>query len=76
MQPEEPPAETRSLAEQRLDLERLQMSDPARYALQSTQEQLDKVLAQQLELGEIDDMGRQMRNAKGEIIPPNKRRTW
>lgn len=75
MPPDTSPEETKSLAEQRLDLERLQMSDPQKYALQSTQDQLDKLLAEQLERGEIDEMGRQMRNAKGEIIPPNKRRT-
>lgn len=66
--------EPKSLAEQRMDLERLQMSDPARYALQCTQAQLDKVISAQLERGEIDEMGRQMRNANGEVIPAHKRR--
>jgi hypothetical protein len=73
MQPETPTA-AKSLAEQRLDLERLQMSDPARYALQSTQERLDKVLAEQLERGEIDEHGRPMKDASGKIIPPYRRR--
>ena len=71
---EEQLAGGKSLAEQRIDLERLQITDPARYALQSAQDQLDKITAEQISRGEIDEMGRQMRNANGEVIPPHKRR--
>lgn len=66
--------EPKSLAEQRMDLERLQMSDPARYALQSTQDQLDKIISEQLERGEIDQLGRPMLDAAGNTIPPIRRR--
>ena len=74
MSDQDQPADDKSLAEQRLELERLQISDPARYALQSTQDQLDKVISEQLERGEIDDLGRPMRDAAGNTIPGIRRR--
>lgn len=74
MSDQDQPADGKSLAEQRLDLERLQMSDPARYALQSTQDELDKVIAEQLARGDIDELGRTTRNASGQVIPSHKRR--
>ncbi|MBN9277396.1 MAG: hypothetical protein J0I57_07135 [Hyphomicrobium sp.] len=49
--------EGKSLEEQQIDIIRLMQSDPAKYNLPETQARLDKILAERMESGELDELG-------------------
>lgn len=50
----------KSLAEQHLELQQMQMKDPQRYALPETQAKLDKILETRIKRGELDEFGREV----------------